>query len=242
MPEGFPVQISQPADVEQAAVRLREVWRIGVDPIENLTDLLEDKGIKVGLIDADAEFDACAFWAEVDGQTPFIVGRRGLTGDRQRFSFAHELAHLLLDIPANLNHEKVSNRFAGAFLAPDPAVRFELGTSRQSLSSWELHLLKHKYGLSMQAWIMRASDLGILSESAVRRQFQEFAQRGWRTLEPWDQCPPEEPTRFERLVMRALAEELISESKASELLGKALPQYYREVAVAHGGSADGTRS
>jgi hypothetical protein len=58
-PEGFPRTVSSVVEVEKAATDLRKAWDLGIDSIENLTSLLEDKGIKVGIIDADNNFDAC---------------------------------------------------------------------------------------------------------------------------------------------------------------------------------------
>jgi len=98
-----------------------------------------------------------------------------------------------------------------------------------------LHLLKHKYGLSMQAWVYRAKDLGILSESSATRLFRQFRQKGWHRLEPGDQIPPEEPKRMKRLVLRALAEDVVSESRAAELLGMPLRQFWQEEAEQHEG-------
>lgn len=45
----------------------------------------------------------------------------------------------------------------------------ELGANRTTLDVVELRLLKRKYGLSMQAWIFRAKDLGIISENEATR-------------------------------------------------------------------------
>lgn len=231
LPSG-PISVAKKSDgVEYAADALRRFWRLGSDPIDNLTELLEDKGVKVGLVDAGDEFDACTFWVDAGGRVPVIATRKGLPGDRQRFNLAHELAHLLLK-PAPA--EPVAHRFAGAFLAPAASVRAELGTKRNELSVYELHMLKHKYGLSMQAWVHRAQDLGIISDSRAEANRRLFREQGWRTIEPGDQYLPEQPTRFERLVMQALAEGVISEAKVSELLGKPLAQFRSEVAEQHG--------
>jgi len=171
-----------------------------------MVELLEDHGIKVGLVNGHDEFDACTIWAN---QTiPVIVIKRDIAGDRQRFNLAHELGHMVLEPNRELDEEKAAYRFAGAFLVPEPKVRFELGAHRDILNLYELHLLKHKYGLSMQGWIYRARDLGVLSESTVRRLFVQFRREGWHRKEPGDQLPPEEPRRMQRLVLRALAEDL----------------------------------
>ena len=202
--------------VEDVAIRLRQGWDLGLASIESFVEVLEDRGVKVGLVEAHDDFDALTFWA--NGGIPVIVVKRDLPGDRQRFNLAHELGHLVLEPAEGLDEEKAAYRFAGAFLVPEPVARFELGSRRQTLGMHELHLLKHKYGLSMQAWVYRAKDLGILSEPAAARLFREFRSRGWHRREPGDQIPPEEPGRLKRLVLRALAEDLISESRAAELL------------------------
>ena len=205
--------------VEDVALELRENWNLGLDPIENLTQLLEDQGIKVGMVSGFEHFDACTFMA--DG-IPVIVSKAELPGDRQRFNLGHELGHLILDVEKGLDPEAICHRFVGAFLVPAQAVRFELGSRRTTLDMNELYLLKHKYGLSMQAWIFRARDLGIITENAAARLFQLFRANGWYRHEPGEALPTERPRRMERLIYRALAEDLISRSRAQELLGEPL--------------------
>jgi Zn-dependent peptidase ImmA (M78 family) len=233
LPDEAERRVASLGDVEDVAIALRTAWGLGLDPIESIVELLEDHGIKVGLVDGHDKFDACTIWAN---QTiPVIVVKRDIPGDRQRFSLAHELGHLVPEPGSEVDEEKAAYRFAGASLVPEPKVHFELGEHRDILNLYELHLLKHKYGLSMQGWIYRAKDLSILSEGAARRLFQQFRREGWHRDEPGDQLPPEEPKRMQRLVLRALAEELISQSRGAELLGKPLPQFYREEARQHDG-------
>ncbi len=218
-------------EIEVAAQELRSAWELGLDPIENLTQILEDQGIKVGLVDSFEHFDACTFMA---GHTPVIVVKTNLPGDRQRFNLGHEIGHLVLEAAEGLDAEKISHRFVGAFLAPAPAVRFELGHHRTSLDTNELYLLKQKYGLSMQAWIFRARDLEIISPQVAERLFQRFRANGWHRQEPGKAYPSENPLRMERLIYRALVEDLISRSKAQELLGKPLQQRWVEETLQNG--------
>jgi Zn-dependent peptidase ImmA (M78 family) len=229
LPDGFPMPIVTLNQAESAAETLRAAWCIGLDPIENLTDLLEDRGIKVGAVETTAAFDACAFCADAQSELPVIISRSSLPGDRQRFSIARELSHLLLEPPQQLDPGRLANRFAGAFLAPAPVVRAELGEHRRALTLFELHLLKHKYGLSMQAWAQRALDVGILAPGAARRFSSPFSGNGWRTAEPGDAYPSEQPSRLERLVMQALAEGIISENRATELLGRPFREFLQQV-------------
>lgn len=223
--------------VEDVALQLRENWNLGLDPIENLTQLLEDRGIKVGMVFGFEHFDASTFIA--DG-IPVIVSKAELPGDRQRFNLGHELGHLILDVEKGRDSEAICHRFVGAFIVPAQAAQFELGSRRTTLDMNELYLLKHKYGLSMQAWIFRARDLGIISENTAARLFQHFRASGWHRYEPGEALPPERPLRMERLIYRALAEDLISRSRAQELLGEPLQLLWAVEALQQDGVAVGS--
>lgn len=214
-------KVSSLAEIEPVALELRDHWNLGYDPIENLVQLLEDRRIKVGIVSGFEHFDACTFSAAGD---PVIVTKGELPGDRQRFNLAHELGHLILEIQGDLKPEQAANRFVGAFLAPAETARFELGVHRTDLNINELYMLKLKYGLSMQAWIYRAKDLSIITENTAARLFQQFRVNDWHRQEPGKPYPSETPMRMERLIFRALAEDLISRSRAQELLGKPLRQ------------------
>lgn len=227
------VHVKKLEDVETIAEELRKAWDLGFDPIVNLMELFEDKRIKAFLVDADQGFDACTF--VTDDGTPVMAIKNGLPGDRQRFNLAHELAHNILTTDDGIDAEKVCHRFAGAFLVPKPAAYRELGQKRSNLSEYELLLLKYKYGLSMQAWIYRAKDLGIISETLASRLFRSFRSRGWHIKEPGKQLQAETPERIERLVMRAVAEDVISHTRAAELLGKPLRQFCQEVSAQNDG-------
>lgn len=218
-------------DLERVAVDLRHVWQLGLDPIDSLVEVIESKGIKVGTVDGPVTFDALTLL--INEEMPVIVIRRDLPGDRQRFNLAHELGHLLLDPAKALDQEKAAHRFAGAFLAPAQSVIEELGPSRTTLDFFELYLLKHKYGLSMQAWTYRASDLNVISTAAAARLWRAFRGQGWHRQEPGDPVLPEEPGRLKRMVRHALAEDVISQSRASELLGAPLARFWNPTAEQH---------
>ena len=230
LPEKY--KILREEDLEKAAIQLREKWSLGTAPIENLIEFFEDKGIKVGRIKGHRDFDSCTF--KTDNERPVMVVKKDVPGDRQRFSLAHELGHLILDIPESMDSEKAANRFAGAFLVPKDVAYAELGEKRKSLNPLELHLLKHKHGLSMLGWVHRAEDLRIISRSSARRIFDHFRREGWNLKEPGDQISPEKPDRMTRLIVRALEENIISASKASELLGKPLDTFYENESKRHG--------
>ena len=228
LPENLPAPIATLDEVEAVARELRTSWRLGIDPIPVLTDMLEERGIKVFQSQAiDDRFDGMA--ATVDG-IPVIVVGRGWPGDRQRFTLAHELGHLVLQgrLASDVEEEAAANRFAGAFLAPADEVRKELGEKRIWLEPRELEVLKKTYGLSMQGWMHRAKDLGILPDVHYVEMRKFFSSRGWNKTEPGEQYASERPQLFDQLVYRALAQDLISESKAAELLRMPLTEFQKK--------------
>lgn len=227
LPRQLPNTISSLDAVENVADTLRQNWKLGVDPIPVLTDMLEERGIKIFQSKAIRnDFDGMA--AKVNG-IPVIVVGSGWPGDRQRFTMAHELGHLVLSgrLAVGVDEEAASNRFAGAFLAPQSEVRKELGEQRTWLEPKELEVLKNTYGLSMQAWMHRADDLGILPHTHYVAMRKFFSARGWHKVEPGEKYPPERPQLFEQLVYRALAQDFISESKAAELLRLPLSEFQK---------------
>lgn len=228
LPENLPAPITTLDEVEGVARELRTSWGLGVDPIPVLTDMLEERGIKVFQSQAiNDRFDGMA--ATVDG-IPVVVVGRGWPGDRQRFTLAHELGHLVLQgrLAPDVEEEAAANRFAGAFLAPADEVRKELGETRVWLEPRELEVLKKTYGLSMQGWMHRAKDLGILPDTHYVEMRKFFSSRGWNKTEPGEQYPPERPQLFDQLVYRALGQDLISESKAAELLRMPLTEFQKK--------------
>jgi Zn-dependent peptidase ImmA (M78 family)/DNA-binding XRE family transcriptional regulator len=209
-------------DAELAAEALRKYWQIGGDAIANLTELLEEHGIKVALLDGPNDFDgACA--ATQDGQHVLIALNTRRPGERMRFTAAHELGHWVMSLPDEMSEqdkERCCHRFAGAFLYPASCVTGDFGTHpRSRVHPQELLIAKRQYGLSMHAALRRLKDLQLLSESGYKSLSIQFSANGWRKAEP-EPLPCKAPQRFESLVFWGLAEGLFSKSRAAELLRK----------------------
>jgi len=216
-----PRQAKSVDEAEKIAKEIREDWRIGLDPIENLAETLEDHNAAVLALGADERFDGHSAWATVLGdderRIPVLVTNAAMPGDRQRFNLAHELGHLVIKQKQTREDEDNAHRFAAALLVPDEAAYKELGRSRSRIEFDELLLLKRKYGLSMQAWLRRAKDLGIITPSWYKNTVVIFRKRRWHKHEPGKQVAPERPLRFKQLVLRAMAEGIISRERAEEL-------------------------
>jgi Zn-dependent peptidase ImmA (M78 family) len=155
---------------------------------------------------------------------PVIVVNGEEPGERQRFTLAHELAHLLLSLRRDEGHEALCHRFAGAFLVPADALFDALGRARRVLSMGELFSLKSLFGVSAQAIARRAKDLGIVSDAVYEALCRQFSARGWRRREP-NPLPAERPERFQRLCFHAVSEGIVSESRGAELLGVPIREF-----------------
>ncbi len=229
LPEGLPARVATTDEVEAMADTMRAEWDLGLNPIHDMIDTLESKGIMIisTAVEAKKKFDGLAGSI---GDTPIVVVSTHQPGDRQRFTLAHELGHLVLHgrLSEGLDEEKACNQFAGAFLFPKQALLQHIGENRRAIEPQELYMLKHEFGLSMVAALVRAAQCAVISDSLKTQYFMRFSKLGWRTKEPGDQYPNEETYLFKQLVYRALGEEYIGESKAAELIGMSLSSFHKE--------------
>lgn len=224
MPLSKPRFLKTEADAEEMAMEVRNEWNLGEDPIPDMTELLEEQGIKVLILDLPDDFSGLTSIVRRGNgkpEVPVIVISQNVTLERRRFTLAHELAHRLIDESSPCNHEKASDMFAGAFLMVASHVRAQIGEFRKSISYAEILDIKRMYRVSAAAVLVRLKQLGILSPSAVNYAFRTFA-KPWRFEEP-DPLEvklgsQEKAKRFERLCLRALSERYISLSKGVELL------------------------
>lgn len=219
-------------DGEVLAQELRDEWKLGIDPILNMTAVLEDRGIRVLVIALPDQVSGLTCLVQGErhkSKMPVIVVNRNHTLERRRLTLAHELAHRVIDDVSTADPEETANVFAGAFLVPRGHLIREIGTHRRALGYRELIELKHMYRVSAVALLVRLKQLGVIDQSTLAYAFQTFA-RGWRNEEPEPLEGPDEkgehelPRRFERLCYRALAEKLITPGKAAELLEQPLAE------------------
>ncbi len=217
----YPV-INDLLEADRGASMLRNDWELGLNSIPNMAELMEERGVKV--LFRPLEDSVEGFTAHVQREngedSPVIVVNADHGGERQRFTIAHEIGHLMLDVSPGIDEEKAAFRFAGAFLMPEEVMWSEIGKHRKALGWAELFKLKLMLGVSVQAISYRCRDLGIISAGLMNEMFDVFRELGWRDP-PYEEVHPipgESSGRFERLCYRALSEGAISESKASELL------------------------
>lgn len=223
-----PRRLASIDEAEALADEVRRAWDLGADPIPNITELLEEKGLKVLLEDLPDSVSGFTCLVNRPGDippVPVIVANSRKSLERRRLTLAHELAHRVID-PAGLSEkdeELAMTRFAGAFLMPRSHLVREIGERRQLPSYRELIDLKRIYRVSGASLLVRLRDLGVIEPAVLTYAFQTVA-RSWRSQEPEELEPAaergerEQPRRLRRLCMRAVAEKLFSIAKAADLL------------------------
>lgn len=198
----------------KAAIALRAAWNMPAGPVDNVTQLIEDAGGIVIMFNFGTKLvDATSF--RYPGLPPLFFVNKGLTGDRMRFTLAHELGHMVLhSIPVD-SMEDEADQFAAEFLMPARDIA-------QSLNRFDLPraaLLKPSWKVSMGSLLYRAKTLGKITDNQSRHLWIKMGAAGWRTREPVDlDIPIEQPRFHQQLVELHLKTLGYSEREFADLL------------------------
>jgi Zn-dependent peptidase ImmA (M78 family) len=185
----FPTFDPEGTDPRDAARLLRMQWSIPIGPVRDLTGWLEASGCLVLFEDfGTPRVDGLSQW--IDDHPVMLINSEAPT-DRLRWTLAHETGHLCLH--ANYisdDPEGDANAFAAEFLMPSDVIRPQL----RHLTTGRLVDLKRQWGVSMQALVERAHQLGVLVAGQRTSMYKQFSRMGWRTREPHsDELTPERP-------------------------------------------------
>lgn len=213
-------------DIELSAEEFRKDYDLSINqPISNLINILENIGILIIQIDnKDNIFSDFDGLSEIVNDIPVIVLLKDNDGARQRFTIAHELGHLILDINNKLDKEKVCNKFAGALLMPAGAIVREFGLNRKNISLYELKVFKIEYKVSMSAIIYRLRELNVINEYLYKKINITFNKNGIKRNEPIN-INPEESYQYKKLVHRLEIDNIITINKACSLLDITTNEY-----------------
>lgn len=182
-----------PGAAEAAARSVRSLWELGNEPIQHVVRLIERHGVIVARLPLSRDVDAFS-WAS--GTRPLVLlGDDKHNYERSRFNAGHELAHVLLHAadpePAHPRMERQAHRFAGALLIPAEAVQDQWPRGRWDWS--ELVRIKQRWGISINALLIRARDLGVMTSAAYESKMKYVSRMGWRRREPGPYVAPEQP-------------------------------------------------
>lgn len=212
--------VSTANDARALANRLREKLDLGTDCISNPIDVLENRGVKVIEVEANVSFDGSCI---CDSEILVIILNKNLSSERKRLTLFHELAHMILSFADNTDVEKLCNIFANEVLLPSAVMKQILGERRKNISLVELKDIQRLYGISVEAIIVKARQLNIITEIQYR-SFCISLNKSEKLKEKVRESvyPEEHTTRYERIVYKALSDELISVSKAANLLNESV--------------------
>jgi len=212
-------EISEKNTPQLIAQKVRKAWQINIALIPNMVKLLEDNGIAVGCFDFGTErVDSRCIMT--GSKHPVIIFNKTLLGDRQRFSIAYQLGHLLMHTGFQVNWERdishEANLFAAEFLMPESEIRkdFENGITLPLLAH-----LKTKWKASMISLLYRADDLGFLTPNQKRYLIQQFNEQKLRRREPVElDIEVENPALIRRWISEVKAKQKLDTNGMASLL------------------------
>lgn len=227
-PKGYKIENEQ--DAEDAAQVIRQKWKLGEDPLPNIVEMLEENNIKVYMFPVDKSFSGMSTVIQNKIAVIVLNNNDDIPIVRLRFTALHELAHLYLDL-SNFDDkscEKICHRFAAAMLLPEKKLKQYLGDKRTKIVMKELYLIAGLYGISLSAIMYRALTLGVISASYHKFFMINYNRFNTREKEFEIYKGKEHSERFLQLLIRAVAEEIISTTKAAVLNNQRLGDF-REI-------------
>lgn len=190
-------EFEEKMSIEDKAIKLREYWELGEEPVKDIVYILEKNGIIVTSMNMESEeIDAFTQQQIIDNKKNFIIvlGSDKGSATRRQFSAAHELAHIIMhDGFINLeeltneeirNMENDAHTFAAAFLLPRNAFIKDVSLYPTNLEYYKQ--LKKKWRTSISAMLVRANHLGVLSYNSYQNMMKKMSKLGWRKEEPLD--------------------------------------------------------
>ncbi len=213
-------EVSTLEEAKEFAAEIRRILSLGTDGISNVIEVLEESGVKVIELPENERFDGRGGYA--NGEIPLIVVNGNFNTERKRFTALHELAHLLLDIPSDVSSKEVEglcNAFASEMLLPAVVLKSKLGNTRHDISLSELIDIQRQFGISVDDIMASLQELSVISENRYSVfQKKKSSMADFRALVEKSRVELEKSGRFARMVYRALADEIITSSKAAVLL------------------------
>lgn len=195
----FDGDLSEDAAIDHLAADVRSAAGLdGTEVIPNVVRAAERLGCVVLPLDSELGRHL-GLSCRVDTVPVIRVSRPSLNpqhdvpGDRQRFTVAHELGHLVLHAgrpqptspEAATRMENQAHRFAAAFLTPGDAVLEDLEQLGGRVTLATLASLKQKWGYAIKAFIMRFQQLGVIDEAHARSLYKQISSRRWNKDEPY---------------------------------------------------------
>jgi Zn-dependent peptidase ImmA (M78 family)/transcriptional regulator with XRE-family HTH domain len=175
-----PLDMDDYGTPEEAARAVRAMWSVPMGPLKDVCRLIENAGGVVVRTDlATPKISAISQW--VPGERPIFVTNTANPADRERFTLAHELAHVLLHGTPREEQESEADQFASELLMPAADIGPQLACGVDLARAAQL---KPYWRVAMSAIIRRAKDLDFITAGRYKSLSVQMSQKGWRIREP----------------------------------------------------------
>lgn len=238
-------------DPRSAAMAVRDAFKlVPTAPIYDISELMERAGIKLRIRPFGFKKTFGLSIGDKDGGPGIVVNSgEGIPVERQLFTIAHELGHLILHKASYKDPEEIENKieedeanlFAGTFLVPDAALDKEWEESKGLAFVDRVLKVKKIFKVSYRTILIRLFQMGstLSLRDLIIRFSQDYKDKYTHDLkehyepealssaeaEPVAEEDPQEldvsdlmEERFARLVRDAYEKEIISMSRAGEML------------------------
>lgn len=235
------VDLNNKENIEDIAIKVRNYWTLGMNPIENMVNLLENKGIIVSTLNVNnKKIDAFTQAHKINNRDKYcvILSNDKQSVARRNFDAAHELGHIILhrniekidDLTAEeqRNLEEQANFFAAAFLLPKNEFFSNL---KEPLNLESYKELKKKWKVSIAAMVMRAKQIGRINNNQYLELVKAMNYRKWRTREPLDnQWKLQQTILFKKSIEMLKNNNILSGSELVYEIGKyGIPMYAEDL-------------
>jgi len=185
------------AGMEQLAGQVRSAMGTGDAVIFDYLELFENYGLRVLLfpfMKPANDIDGLSFFDPVHQNAFFFINSRK-NPEKQLFCLATELGKILIfnqikirkDIlfpetdpaskPRPINPRRAAKHFAATFLMPDTAVQTTVGQLGITTDTWTWDLvlrIKHRFGISTEAFVYRLEELNLITEESTNTHIQKI--------------------------------------------------------------------
>ena len=225
------MDIDEIGSADEIARRLRAAWRLPMGPLMALVSTVEAAGGTVVRREFETHrINAISVWNPDHG--PLFVLNKNLAPERQRFVLAHELGHMIMHEgePPRDNAEREADEFAEELLMPAAEVCSDL----LGIDVRNAMTLKPYWRVPMQALILRAEHLEIITHARSRSLHAYMNKAGYLACEPMP-LAREEPQVLREMVNIHLHEHSYTRSELAEMLGMLEEDFSSELSNEQGG-------
>jgi len=183
--------------MEQLAARVRTAMGTGDAVVFDYLELFENFGLRVlffPFMKSAGNFDGLSFFDPVYQNAFFFINARK-NPEKQLFCLGTELGKILIfnqmkirkdtlfpeTVPPSgsrpINPGRAAKHFAATFLMPDTAVRTTAGQLGITPDTWTWDLIlriKHRFGISTEAFVYRLKELNLITEESSNTCIQKI--------------------------------------------------------------------